>query len=74
MELDATGKGHGDLPKTVPDRWTKEQLENSADALRESIKNRKDELLRLGEEGAHRRRIGQEETLLRQILKKLSGS
>jgi hypothetical protein len=74
LEIDATGKVHGQLPKSVPKQWTREQLEDSASALRQSIANRKLELIRLGEHGAHRARIGQEERLLRQIEKVLSGS
>jgi RHS repeat-associated protein len=74
LEIDATGKVHGKLPRSVPKQWTREQLEDSASALRQSIANRKAELRRLGEHGPHRARIGQEERLLRQIEKKLSGS
>jgi hypothetical protein len=74
LERDATGKVHGNLPKQVPSNWTKQQPEKSADALRASIKQRKDELIRLGEESNHRRRIGEEEHLLRQVEKRLSGS
>ena len=74
LQIDATGKVHGQLPKYPPKQWTREQLEESASALRQSISSRKSELLRLGEHGPHRLRIGQEESLLRQILKKLSGS
>lgn len=74
LEIDATGKVHGNLPRSVPKQWTREQLEDSASALRQSIANRKAELRRLGEHGPHRARIGQEERLLRQIEKKLSGS
>jgi len=77
-ELDASGKVHtkpGEkLPDHVPDKWTKEDLEHAAQNLRESIKRRKQELIDLGEDAAHRKRVGEEEQLLRQIEKKLSGS
>jgi RHS repeat-associated protein len=72
--IDATGKVHSDLPNGVPENWTREEMEEGAESLRQSIKNRKEELLRLGEESGHRERIRQEERLLRQLEKKLSGS
>jgi hypothetical protein len=58
----------------VPGSWTDEELEQIADDLEQSIDNRKAEQGRLGEDPAHRRRIADEERLLRQIEKKLSGS
>lgn len=74
LQIDATGKVHGKLPRYVPKNWTREELQDSADALRASIKTRKAEQFRRGEHGSHRRRLSQEEKLLRQIEKKLSGS
>jgi hypothetical protein len=74
LARDATGKVHGDLPGNVPKEWTKEQLEEAAEELEQSIARRKAEQLQLGEDPAHRVRISQEEDLLRQIRKKLSGS
>jgi len=74
LDVDATGKVHGELPKEVPKNWTREQLQESRDALRNSIQRRKQEQFDLGEEGRHRRRIGEEERLLRKIEKKISGS
>jgi RHS repeat-associated protein len=71
---DGTGKIHGDIPDHVPDNWTDEQLEEARDELRQSIQRRKDEMQQLGEEGGHRERLRQEEQLLRQVEKKLSGS
>ncbi|MFB4285026.1 hypothetical protein ACBJ59_57855 [Nonomuraea sp. MTCD27] len=75
--LDATGKIHNpgirDLPSRVPDRWTTEVLQNLADDLRKSIK-RQEASIQMGEDPARRRRIHQEERLLRQIEKKLSGT
>ena len=72
--LDATGKLHGALPGHVPGNWTSGQLEELAGDLRSSISTRKLEQARLGEHGPHRRRIFEEERLLRQVEKKLSGS
>jgi hypothetical protein len=72
--LDSTGKVHGELPDRIPNNWTSDELEGFAADLRVSIANRKAEQLRLGEDGPHRARIGQEEQLLRQIEKILSGS
>ena len=74
LSRDATGKVHGKLPDHVPDSWVKQDLEEAAEELQQSIKTRQQEQLDLGEDGPHRVRIGQEEKLLRQILKKLSGS
>jgi uncharacterized protein YukE len=72
--LDATGKVHGILPSHVPDSWTRQDLEQARHDLEVSIANRKAEQARLGEDGPHRARITEEEQLLRQIIKKLSGS
>jgi hypothetical protein len=79
LACDATGKLHGELPDAAQaqqqlNRMGREQLEQSAEELERSIATRKAEQLRLGEEGAHRARIAQEEDLLRAIRKKLSGS
>jgi RHS repeat-associated protein len=74
LARDQTGKVHGDLPKSVPEKWTREQMEEAASELRESIKARNAEQGKYGEEGGHRERIRQEEQLLRQVEKKLSGS
>lgn len=74
MSRDATGKVHGELPNRIPKNWTREQLQESAAELRSSIQRRQAEQVRLGEEGGHRARIQQEQRLLRQIEKKLSGS
>jgi RHS repeat-associated protein len=71
---DATGKVHGDLPKRVPDSWTREEMQEAAGELRKSIRRRKAEQVQLGEDGPHRARIAEEEQLLRQVEKKLSGS
>nr|MDT0662605.1 RHS repeat-associated core domain-containing protein [Micromonospora sp. DSM 115978] len=72
--LDSTGKVHGDLPSHVPADWTTDDLVDLADDLRTSIDTRKAEQIRLGEDGPHRRRISEEEQLLRQIEKILSGT
>jgi hypothetical protein len=71
---DITGRVHADLPDHVPDNWTKEDLEQARDELKESIKRRNEEQVQMGEEGGHRERIRREEQLLRQIEKKLRGS
>lgn len=72
--LDATGKVHGALPGHIPGNWTGSQLEELAGDLRSSIRTRKLEQARLGEHGPHRRQIFEEERLLRQVEKRLSGS
>lgn len=72
--VDGTGKVHGTLPGHVPDGATTGDLEEAAEALTTSIKTRKGEQERLGEHGPHRERLRQEEQLLRQVLKRLSGS
>ncbi|MGH7654739.1 MAG: hypothetical protein ACREN6_08755 [Gemmatimonadaceae bacterium] len=71
---DGTGKVHGALPGHVPESWTGEDLEHAAEQLGTSIKTRKDEQQRLGEDGPHRERIRQEERLKKQIEKKRNGS
>ncbi|MBV9156363.1 MAG: PAAR domain-containing protein [Acidobacteriaceae bacterium] len=73
-ELDATGKVHGELPDYVPSNWTRDQLGDLKSDLEKSIEFRKQEQVQLGEDGPHRARINDEERLLRQINKKLSGS
>jgi hypothetical protein len=73
-ELDSTGKVHGSIPDHVPEDAKPEQLNELKDDLKKSIETRKNEQNRLGEDGPHRERIRQEERLLRQIEKKLSGS
>jgi hypothetical protein len=40
--LDGTGKVHGELPDHVPDNWTREDLEQLGDELRQSIQKRKE--------------------------------
>lgn len=74
LSRDGTGKVHGNPPDHVPENWTREDLEEAAHELQQSIKVREQEQIRLGEEGAHRARIEQERQLLRQIEKKLGGS
>jgi RHS repeat-associated protein len=72
LSRDATGKIHGILPRVA-------QLKNAPRAairetireLRGSILARQQELARLGEDGAHRARIGAEERLLRSLEKAL---
>jgi hypothetical protein len=87
---DHAGKAGGELPRSGPERqraiesWTKEELQFAAAELKESIAARKAEQLRLGETSvgpagqrtgaAHRVRIDDEESLLKAILKKLSGT
>jgi hypothetical protein len=68
---DETGKVHGNLPKYVPQDWTQDQMDDAADELQESIIRRKQEQQQLGEDGPHRRRIAEEEDLLRQLVRKL---
>ena len=58
----------------IPDNWTRANLEQLADDLRQSLQVRHDELRRLGEDAGHMRRINQETRLLRQVEKRLSGS
>lgn len=74
IRLDSTGRVHGELPTRIPSSWTDDELSDFADDLRISIANRKQQQLDLGEDAAHRVRIAQEEQLLRQIEKILSGS
>ena len=68
LSVDETGKVHGALPR-VQDlyRMTRQALEETRDALTESIETRKAELIELGEHGPHRARVGAEESLLRSL-------
>jgi RHS repeat-associated protein len=71
LEKDGTGKVHGAIPSYPNPDWTEEDLDQVAQDLRDSIDARQEELRELGEESAHRARIGSEEKLLRQIDKQL---
>jgi RHS repeat-associated protein len=74
LEKWADGKVHGAVPRYPDPGWTDEELEQVADDLRDSIVERNREQTELGEDPGHRNRINEEEQLLRQIDKKLSGS
>jgi RHS repeat-associated protein len=74
LEKDGTGKVHGEIPSYPNSEWSEEDLEQVAEDLRDSIGRRQEEQGELGEEPGHRGRIGEEERLLRQIEKRLSGS
>jgi RHS repeat-associated protein len=74
LNIDKTGKVHGEIPSNVQSGATTERLRELSHDLRKSIEMRKLEQNRLGEHGPHRERIRQEEQLLRQIDKALSGS
>jgi len=74
-QIDKTGKAHTrdqTLPDHVPESWNREMVEDAASTLRKSIRARKDEARRLGEDAGHRTRINDEERLLRQIEKALN--
>jgi RHS repeat-associated protein len=70
LSVDQTGKVHGPLP-TVAElkNMTRQALEDTRDALTESINTRADELFERGEHAGHRARLGAEETLLRSLEK-----
>jgi hypothetical protein len=74
LEKDKTGKVHGEIPSYPNPEWTDEELEQVAEDLRDSIAQRKQEQGELGEEPGHRNTIREQEKLLRQIEKRLSGS
>jgi hypothetical protein len=71
---DATGRVHGDIPGSVPEGWTRDDLQTAKGELEESIKTRKANADKYGEDGGHRERLRREEQFLRQVNKKLSGS
>jgi RHS repeat-associated protein len=71
---DKSGKIHEDIPDFPDPKMTKEELQEQADALRESIKQRNAEQSQYGEEAGHRERIRREEKYLRQVLNRLGGS
>jgi hypothetical protein len=69
---DASGKIHGVLPKIHQlKRASSTQISETIEELRGSILTRRQELERLGEHGPHRARIGEEESLLRSLEKRL---
>jgi len=68
------GKVHGNIPESVPGDWTQGTLDDLASDLRLSTRTRQEEQVRMGEDPAHRLRISQEQRLLRQVEKRLSGS
>jgi RHS repeat-associated protein len=74
LHRDNTGKIHGDVPEYPDPRMSRAELQEQADELRDSIKQRKAEQSQYGEEGGHRERIGREEQYLRQIERKLGGA
>jgi RHS repeat-associated protein len=74
LEKDKTGRVHGDIPSYPNPEWTEEDLEQVAEDLRDSIEQRKQNLGEGGEEPGHRNKLGEQERLLRQIEKRLSGS
>jgi RHS repeat-associated protein len=74
LARDISGRIHQDIPDHVPDDWTQQDLETAKSELEESIKQRNVEQSKYGEDGGHREQIRQEEHLLRQVEKKLSGS
>ena len=58
----------------MPKDWTRENVEDVAEELVESIGRRQEEQLELGEHGPHRRRINEEEKFLRQLEHQLENS
>jgi len=74
LDTDATGKVHGDIPKSVPKSWSQDELLEVEAALKDSISVRKAEQLRLGEHGPHRARIAEEDNFLRMVVKVKSGT
>jgi RHS repeat-associated protein len=74
LEKDKTGRVHGDIPNYPNPEWTEEDLEQVAEDLRDSIEQRRQNLNDEGEEPGHRNKLGEQERLLKQIEKRLSGS
>jgi RHS repeat-associated protein len=72
LHVDSTGRIHTSLPDRIPDGWSRAELEQARDQLKQSIKAR----IRQGADhgGAdlkHMARIRQEQQLLRQVESKL---
>jgi hypothetical protein len=80
LGLDATGKLHGRITGRMSSllkelgELSSGRLEELGSDIESSLRVRRAEALRLGEDALHRLRIGEEETLLRRIMKLLSGS
>lgn len=72
--IDRSGRLHGRIPDRIPGHWTDNDLRQLAREIPRSIRQRKYNARKYGEDPGHRRRIQDEERLLRQIDKRLSGS
>jgi RHS repeat-associated protein len=70
LEVDETGKIH-DLPGAVPDDWGEGELEESARALEESIRQRLREMNRKGGDRGHADRVKVERDFLREVDRRL---
>lgn len=64
---DQTGRCHDDIPEYVDPEWPLGTVEDAIDAIEESLRNRKEQIERLGEDGGHRNRIRIEEEWLRKL-------
>jgi RHS repeat-associated protein len=72
LTVDVLGKIHDPLPDHVPDNWSRDQLEEARDALKQSIKTRLDEAADFdGIDAGHMARVRQEQQLLREVEGKL---
>jgi hypothetical protein len=71
--IDATGKVHGKIPDYVPDDWSTQEMYELADELEQSIDRREQVNEERGLDPGHQQRVVDEERLLRQIWKKLTG-
>lgn len=73
--LDSTGKVHGKLPKRQDlDKYSPDELSQLQDELRQSVKQRIRKNIELGSDKAHGERQADEQQLIKDIDKHLSGS
>jgi hypothetical protein len=73
---DGSGRIHGEIPKSVPKNWDRQDLIAQAEKLRESIKNREINNTAHGGDASprgptHRERITEESEFLGMVLKRL---
>jgi RHS repeat-associated protein len=72
---DATGRYHGNIPKSVPKEWVRGQIDDAIDGIARSINQRKREIRRLGNNSGlpgHSERLRREENFLKQLEKRRS--
>jgi hypothetical protein len=71
LETGDDGRVHGPIPGAVPEDWGEQELEESARALEESIRNRLREMNKKGGDPGHRGRVRIERDFLKKVGERL---